>query len=255
MIYESDVVFVTTTLYSKWLSYQNTIIRNLFPSSQHILVDGRQNWPNSWFLWIEETKKTDKKFYIHLDEDFFITSKEEVLKLLQKMENENIDLCGCPDGYHQYRGANPVALNTFFMIGRVDDLKKITVNLSETEFFLKQNEKGIFTWGNNLDMSFKQKYANDFDYKFTIQGEHNFGVDQEPYYAFLWYMKELRCKFEYLFPYFDERFKSTNPRIEEDSKDIGIHMWYVRQWSSEMDVWGEKNIERYKKLEEEILKK
>jgi len=26
-------------------------------------------------------------------------------------------------------------------------------------------------------------------------------------------------------------------------------MWYTRQWNSEMDVWGMKNIDRYIKLE------
>ncbi len=34
----------------------------------------------------------------------------------------------------------------------------------------------------------------------------------------------------------------------EDSGDIGIHMWYTRQWNSEMDVWGMKNIDRYNKI-------
>ena len=74
MIDESNIVFVTTTLYTKWLNYQSEIIKNLFPDSQHIIVDGRGNWPNSWFYWIDEVKKSDRKYYIHIDEDFFITS-------------------------------------------------------------------------------------------------------------------------------------------------------------------------------------
>ncbi len=61
-------------------------------------------------------------------------------------------------------------------------------------------------------------------------------------------MKELGCKFDYLYPYFDDRFKS-NPRLEKDSLDIGIHMWYTRNWNSEMDVWGLKNVERYNRVE------
>ena len=52
MIKEEDIVFVTTTLYTKWLAYQLEIIKKLFPKSQHIIVDGRGNWPNSWFYWI-----------------------------------------------------------------------------------------------------------------------------------------------------------------------------------------------------------
>ncbi len=114
MIKDSEILFVTTTLYSKWLSYQSNIIKKLFPLSDYIIVDGRENWPNSWFYWIDEVKKSDKKYYIHIDEDFFITSKDELMKSIQKMEDDNIDLLGCPDGYHHFRGANPVALNTFF---------------------------------------------------------------------------------------------------------------------------------------------
>jgi len=137
MIRERDIVFVTTTLYTKWLNYQKKIIKELFPDSQHIIVDGRGNWPNSWFYWIDEVKKCDQKYYVHIDEDFFITSKEEFLKVFEKMESENIDLIGCPDGYHQFRGANPVAINTFLMYGKVDDVKKINVDLKNMTFELK----------------------------------------------------------------------------------------------------------------------
>jgi hypothetical protein len=67
-------------------------------------------------------------------------------------------------------------------------------------------------------------------------------------------MKELNLKFDYLYPHFDKTLKSTNPRINETSPDIGIHMWYTRQWNSDMDVHGLPNIERYNKVEE-FLKK
>jgi hypothetical protein len=65
-------------------------------------------------------------------------------------------------------------------------------------------------------------------------------------------MKEVGCKFDYLYPHFDERFKSTNPRLKEDSIDIGIHMWYTRQWNTDMDVWGLPNIKRYELVEKFI---
>jgi hypothetical protein len=68
----------------------------------------------------------------------------------------------------------------------------------------------------------------------------------------LWMLKEAGRKFYYLYPHFDDRFKSTNPRIEKDSKDIAIHMWYTRQWNSDMDVWGLPNIERYNRIEKYI---
>ena len=33
-------------------------------------------------------------------------------------------------------------------------------------------------------------------------------------------MKELGCKFDYLYPFFDERFKSINPRLNENGTTI-----------------------------------
>lgn len=65
-------------------------------------------------------------------------------------------------------------------------------------------------------------------------------------------MKEMGCKFDYLYPFFDDRFKSTNPRLEKDSDDIGIHMWYTRNCDSNMDVWGLPNVERYNLVEKYI---
>jgi hypothetical protein len=244
---ENDIVFVTTTLYTKWLNYQTDIIKRLFPNSQIIHVDGRSNWPNSWFYWIEEVKKTNAKYYIHIDEDFFILNREEIIKIIQKLESNEADLIGCPDGYHQFRGANPVAMNTLILFGKTEHLKN--VNFTNIQFAYSGNG-----WINNMGLHYKSTYEKDFKYTFTKNGGSNFNFEQEPYYAFLWAMKELNLKFDYLYPHFDETLKSTNPRINETSPDIGIHMWYTRQWNSDMDVHGLPNIERYNKVEE-FLKK
>lgn len=252
MIEEKDIVFVTTTLYTKWLNYQKEIIKKLFPDSQHIIVDGRTNWPNSWFYWIDEVKKCNKKYYVHIDEDFFITSKEEFLKVIEKMESENIDLIGCPDGYHHFRGANPVAINTFLMFGRVDNVKKINIDLKNMRFGLTSFDGVSYSWQNSFDIKFKESYKSDFKYQFEQQGGSNFVNEHEPYYAFLWFMKEIGCKFDYLYPYFDDRFKSTNARLSSNSEDIGIHMWYTRQWFDRMDVHGMANVDRYEKVEKFI---
>ena len=83
--FEKEIIFVTTTLYTKWLDHQKEIIKKLFPESEHLIIDGRSNWPNSWFYWIEEVKNTDYKYFVHIDEDFFITSKEEFIKCIEKL--------------------------------------------------------------------------------------------------------------------------------------------------------------------------
>ena len=83
----------------------------------------------------------------------------------------------------------------------------------------------------------------------------NPSYEQEPYYALLWKLKEGGKKFYYLYPHFDEGFKSTNPRIDSDSPDIAIHMWYTRTWDSPMDVHGVPNGERYRMVEEYLNSK
>jgi hypothetical protein len=244
MINEKEICFVTTTLYTKWLNYQSLIIKNLFPESKHLIIDGRINWPNSWFYWIEQVKMIECKFFVHIDEDFFIINKNEVIKCLSRLQDENVDLLGVPDGYQHYRAANPIAMNTFILFGRKEILNDIDFNNIKFTF---DTNKG---WINNYNLVFKEHFRDDFNYQFPIQGGCNFNFQQEPYYAFLWKLKELGYKFDYLYPHFDDRFKSTNPRISENSKDIGIHMWYTRQWNSQMDVLGLPNIKRYELIED-----
>ena len=154
---------------------------------------------------------------------------------------KDYDLVGIPDGGHSYRGANPIAINTFLMIGRIDIVKKI--NLSNIKFGYDQNNG----WINNMNLKFQDRYLNKI-----IPDGSNLKFEQEPYYAFMWSMKEAGARFGYLYPHFDDRFKSTNPRISENSKDIGIHMWYTRNWNSDMDVWGLPNNKRYELIEEHL---
>jgi hypothetical protein len=250
MVNEKDIVFLTNSLNTKWIKYQSDIVKDLFPLSDHVIINGhsnefRINWPSSWFYWIEHLKNRNEKYYIHVDEDFFITNKEELLKCIEKMEVDNIDMMGCSDGYHHFRQNNPVAINPFFMIGKIEHLKDL--DFKNIKFHYDGKD-----WINNHGILFKEEFSNDLDYKHEKFADAKFN-NFEPFYAFLWKLKEMGLKFDYLYPHFDDELKSTNPRLNKESNDIGIHMWYTRQWSSEMDVFGVKNIDRYNKLEKKIL--
>lgn len=83
-IRDRDIVFVTTSLYTKWLDYQSNIIKKLFPGSKHVIVDGRSNWPNSWFDWIEIIENRKEKYYVHMDEDFFYNIRKRAKKSNRK---------------------------------------------------------------------------------------------------------------------------------------------------------------------------
>ena len=252
MIKDEDIIFITTTLHSKWLNYQREIIKKLFPDSPHIIIDGRSDWPYAWFYWMKAIKDVPGKWFIHLDEDCFIESREEILRLIEKMDLEGYSLSAVSDAYHHYRGANKVAINSFFMIGNKKDFMEVDFDYSDMNFNLTPEG-----WRNNKGILFDpSRHSSNFNYPHKIMGNgENPSYEQEPYYALLWKLKEGGKKFYYLYPHFDERFKSTNPRIDSDSKDIAIHMWYTRTWDSPMDVHGVPNGERYRMVEEYLNSK
>jgi len=249
MLKDSDVVFITTTLNSKWLSYQRSLISKFFPESQHLIIDGSSNWPYAWFYWMKDIKSMDAKWFVHIDEDCFLTGRDELEKLIEKMETEGITVSAVSDGYNHYRGANPVAINSFFMVGNVQDFNDLDFNIDEIKFWHEadgwRNNKGILYNGS--------KHRSDFNYPHEIMGNNeNCSYEQEPYYMVLWMLKEGGKKFNYLYPHFDERFKSTNPRISKESNDLAIHMWYTRLSETNMDVHGMPNYLRYQKVESHI---
>jgi hypothetical protein len=252
MIKDEDIIFITTTLQSKWLGYQRRIIKKLFPGSTHLILDGSSNWPYAWFYWLDEIGEIPGKWFIHIDEDCFIENKEEIIKLIEKMERENISLSAVSDAYHHYRGANGVAINSFFMIGNKKDFLDLEFDYENMGFYLTDSG-----WKNNKGIIFdKNKHSIGFSYPHEIFGNgENPSYEQEPYYALLWKLIENGKKFYYLYPHFDERFRSTNPRIDSDSKDIAIHMWYTRLWESPMDVHGIPNHERYRRIEQYLNSK
>ena len=127
------------------------------------------------------------------------------------------------------------------MIGRLMDLKNM--DFENIKFNLEEDG-----WANNMGLKFSYEYLERYPFQEQSNGT-NIQYEQEPYYAFMWKMKSMGLKFGYLYPHFDQYYKSTNPRLSEESNDIGIHMWYTRQWESNIDVWGLPNIERYRRIE------
>ena len=163
------------------------------------------------------------------------------------MEEEGTTLAAVSDGYNHYRGANAVAVNSFFMVVRADHVNEL--GLDPSDLRIGYSSAG---WTNHLGLSFdRTRHAYDFSYPHEIMGNgSNTSFEQEPYYMMLWMLKERGRKFRYLYPRFDDHLKSTNPSIDADSPDIAIHMWYARQCEHPMDVHGVPNNERYRRLGE-----
>lgn len=247
---ENEIVFVNTTLKTKWLGYQQSIIEHFFPNSKRIVVDGTKNWPRSWFYWVDEVTQLnhEAKYFIHLDEDFFITSKQEVINSIKLLKKNEIDFAGCSDCLFPYRHGNPIAFNSFYMVGYIEDLRKFESRLSTLDYW----SIGTCSWMNSESITFKDCYIENPN-KPDIKHECNYEKEYEPYYSFMWSMKKAGCKFYYLYPHFHDALKSTNPRISEEREDIGIHMWYLRDHDRDFDVLGLANHQRYELLEKYLF--
>ena len=218
------ILFYTTSTFTDIQDMSSKLIKNFFPDSEHVIIDGRQGWYSVWYKWLEDSKKREYDWIIHIDEDCFLTDNKEILETISYMDKNDIDISGCADGYHEYRGANHVALNSFFMI---------------------LNKKCVDTWFNRKELvQFKDEWIEE--YPFTKNGNTQYIKDipmdsnkrnflykgaSEPYYDFMWTLKDNGIVFNYLEPFLDTRFYSTNLL-----NSTIIHMWYQRNRNTNMVV-------------------
>jgi hypothetical protein len=213
------IVFFTTTTNSDIQRTQSECIKKHFPDSQHLLIDGRNGWFNVWYSWLNYAKNIESDWYIHIDEDCFITSNKEIKSLIQYMNDNNLDISGPPDGHFEYRSGNHMALNSFFMI---------------------MNRKCIDVWFNRKSIpQFKKEWIEEYPYEKKNHSHYEYDMEfgssgkplgviwkpeTEPYYDFMWVLKDSGCKFNYLEPKFGEEFQTTNLL-----NDTIIHMWHQRE--------------------------
>lgn len=213
------IVFFTTSTFSDIQQIQTACIRKFFPDSHHVKFDGRTGWFGVWYQWLDFTKTYDADWYVHIDEDCFITSEIEINNLIQFMIENNYDCAGPPDGHFEYRSGNHMAFNSFFMI---------------------MNKKCIDAWNNRTAIpQFKEEWIRDYPYEKKNHSHYEYDMEfgssgkplgliwkpeTEPYYDFMWVLKETGCRFHYLEPKFGEEFQSTNLL-----NDTIIHMWHQRE--------------------------
>jgi hypothetical protein len=236
--------FFTTSTFSDIQEAQSKCIKNNFPNSQHIIIDGRGGWFQIWYKWLDLAKDIESDWYIHLDEDCFIFSDSGIKKITKYMIDNNIDISGPPDGHFEYRSGNHMALNSFFMI---------------------MNKKVIDTWYNRKSIpQFKKEWIEQYPYEIKNSSHYEYNMEwgssgkpigliwkpnTEPYYDFMWVLKDNYIKFNYLKPSFGEELQTTNLL-----DDTIVHMWHQRErWVDNIVSTAHKM--NNKKRFDEILKK
>lgn len=208
------VFLVPSRICYPFLELQQNIIHKMFPESMSIVVSTSTKWPMKWYDWIELARESGKKYYTHIDEDCFLIDKQQVINTAQLLNT--YDLIGTPDSDVPYReDVNNVAMNSFFMMGRVDSLQDI--NVPEVRK-LRFNPEIHASRANVVYKGSKP--------------------DFEPYYGFFWHLLNNNKRFKYLDVRFDERFRSSNPRLGSNYSDICMHLWYSRVWRQHEDRYN-----------------
>lgn len=232
---DNEIIFITTTINTKWKKLSGDLIKQFFPLSTHIHIDGSKNWPMVWFSWIEVLKNRNEKYFCHIDEDCFLLNGNELKKCIEKLDNENATLMGIPDAFFYWRGMNEVAINPFFLLGnREKMLSCLHPNWTKTQF--------------------EDKYFDMVTYPYDVKIKR-VSRPYEPFYCLFWSVLKANEKLYYLKAEDDFRFANnehklpaTTVKLYPNNTAIVLHMWYTREWHHQ------KNLIRYEKAEEFINK-
>jgi hypothetical protein len=233
------LLFVTTSLGTKWESYSQALIARGYPESKRIVIDGTTNWSPLMFLQTALEEESD--YTVHVDEDCFLYDPAQLGALIEKMEaRQDIVLAGTPDGGHYYREHNPYACNLFFMVFKTDRIRSLMLQNPQWESYRFSTD---FKKGSELDLSFVNLHGVKYD-------------DFEPYYGFFWMILKGSDKILYLRNGLNPEFLSTDLHFTNGKIPLARHMWYLRDWHREELGPHDKipNRNRYLMVEKEILK-
>lgn len=209
-IKDTDIIFLTPTVGSIWLFYQQYLIKKFFPNSKRILINDNHRWDFNlgrecvWYDFIKKAQEVSsgEKYFVHIDEDCFLTNKEGVLDTLYKLENENAALIGPTDNMYPIRGGNPFALNSFFMAGKIPDLIDVWQSF---EIQLRFNDLNLPTP--------------------NIPPEK---IEDEPYYNFFWNYLAQGKRISTVPTGYANKYNSTT--LLANNTTFAHHMWYTRKW-------------------------
>ena len=232
------LLFVTTSLGTKWESYSQSLIEVAYPESARLVVDGTQNWFPLMFL--EPALAHDSDYIIHIDEDCFLFDSGQLDQLVQYLNaHEDIVMAGIPDGGNYYREHNPYACNLFFLIFKTKAIREL---LNADPEWRSRKFNQTFRSGEDLDESILDQSRIKFD-------------DYEPYYGSFWAILGSGKRIAYLNSSVDPTLLSTDVTFASDEGPMTRHMWYLRSWNR-ADLspnGGITHRARYRLLEKQII--
>jgi len=216
---------------TRWLYIQQALLKQHFPGSLRRIINGNIRWNFDldlncvWydFIKIALNQPSYVKYFVHVDEDCFILNPNIINNYIQVLEEDDIDLIGSSDVVSRIRGENPIAMNSFFMLGKISTLIKV---MEDYDINLKFSDLGI-----NLDSPIE-------DYK----------IEYEPYYDFYWNYLKKGFRFKYIPSNYNEDFSCT-ALLTTQGEVWAYHMWFTRIWRRRKDyLHGVSQYDRYKRM-------
>jgi hypothetical protein len=234
---DSEILFLTTAIGTRWLFYQQFFLAQSFPLAKKVLIDGNNRWDFNlglecvWYDFVRVAIRFNDryKYFVYIDEDCFIFNRIGIVDAIKKIECHKVSLIGPADVVSGVRNNNPYALNSFLLIGKIADLKDIWTKYDLTLSFNKLVESGHVP---------EQKMTHE----------------AEPYYNFFWNYRFKHLKIGFLSTSMNSRLKCTQ-LLCENGQVFGFHMWLTRNWNDNLSFHGIPNIERYKMVKKYLDKK
>jgi hypothetical protein len=235
---EPKILFITTSLGTKWESYSQALIKLGYPSQKRKLVDGTVQWWSLKFL--GPALEEDSDYTVYIDEDCFLYDPVQLDGLISYLDkNDDVVIAGVPDGGHYYRAHNPCACNLFFLVFKTRDIRQL---LTDHPDWMGCKFKDVFKKAADLDITSLDESRIQYD-------------DFEPYYGLFWAILESGKKIRYLENRLDPHLLSTDVYFSGGSTPLARHMWYLRSWNmSELGPYDKvPHRQRYLQLEQHIL--
>jgi hypothetical protein len=178
-MYLNKIALVTTV--GNTLLYKQTV--KTFPQNIDIIaIDGSKGLFGIESIKFMFDKLSSKKYtwIIMADEDVLFVNPTEIVKMIKKLSDDNISVCGIRDGgVLEWRDKNPYLVNPFFCILNFENIKAI------------YKEVDI----NDNQVLFKDEFNDDLSLlSFSYNKESLF----EEYYCFFLWLRRSKMKFHFL---------------------------------------------------------
>lgn len=181
---------------------------------QKYVIDGTNGMHgiHSILYMMKKLKNKGIDWLIMADEDVFFYDSKIVFSIIEKMQEENLSICGVRDGGTiSHRNQNPFGINTFFSI----------LNFKEIEAIW--NEKEML----------KNQYIleNEFiDDLSKLSYEYDVSSIYEPYYCFYFWLRRKGKQFLFLETKMD--VDAISNYVYYNEKPFLCHTWYARSYGN-----------------------